>query len=178
MDKARPVDILGDMMTEQATPAIGTKYPLLFTYRDTLFGNGFVVEVQAMNGRALCVREGDEFWIYGINPGGMAAHGENPDTAHAAFRKTFSNILVDLALDAQSLEDFQASVRQFFEETNVGYEPEWREAVSAVQRGDVTLEGIPVVPANSPRTISVSMKQVERLTAQDNSPNLQYLLAA
>lgn len=166
-------------MTEQAvSPAIGTRYPLLFTYRDTLFGNGFVVEVQATNGRALCVHESDACWIYGINPGGMAAHGEDPDAAHAAFRKTFSHILVDLALSSDNFDAFQVAVRTFFDETNEGYEVEWRQAISAVQRGEVSLEGIPTVPANSPRSIAVSMKQVEKVTPQDNSANVQYLLAA
>jgi hypothetical protein len=168
------------MMTEQAaSPAIGTKYPLLFTYRDTLFGNGFVVEVQATNGRALCVRESDdEYWVYGINPGGMAAHGEDPDAAHSAFRKTFSHILVELAQGCNSFDEFQATVQTFFNETNEGYEAEWRKALRAVQSGEVSLEGIPTVPANSPRTIVVSVKHVEKITPQDNSANVQYLLAA
>ena len=52
------------------------RYPLLFTYRDTLFGTGLLLEVQVVNGRALCVKEAeDEYWVYGVNPGGMAAHG-------------------------------------------------------------------------------------------------------
>lgn len=165
-------------MTEEVAPAIGTKYPLLFTYRDTLFGNGFVVEVQAVNGRALCTREEDAFWVYGVNPGGLAACGEDPLTAHTAFRKTFSSILIDLASASGSFEDFQSAVKQFFDETNPGYEQEWNASLSAVQRGDVKLVGVPVMPANSPRAVYVSMKQVEKLTAQDNSANLQLLLAA
>ena len=165
------------MMTAQA-PAIGTQYPLLFTYRDTLFGNGFLVEVQGINGRALCVRESDEYWVYGINPGGIAAHGDTPDAAHAAFRKTFSHVLVDLALGSDSFEVFQKSVYDFFEDTNPGYEAEWQQAIHAVRRGEVSLEGIPIVPANSQRTIVVSVKLVENVTPQDNSANVQYLLAA
>jgi hypothetical protein len=167
------------MMTEQAAPAIGTQYPLLFSYRETFFGNGSVLEVQATNGRALCVRESeDEYWVYGINPGGLAAYGVNPDAAYAAFRKTFSHVLIDLAQASGTFEQFQADVQTFFDDTNPGYELQWREAVRGVQRGDVTLEGIPVVPANSPRTIAVSVKQVEQVTPQDNSANVQYLLAA
>jgi hypothetical protein len=167
------------MMTEQAPPAIGTQYPLLFTYRDTLFGKGFLVEVQATNGRALCVRESDDdYWVYGINPGGMAAHGADPDAAHQSFRRTFSHILVDLANSSASFDEFQASVHRFFEDTNEGYEVDWRNAIQGVQRGDVSLEGIPTVPANSPRTITVSIKQVAEVTPQDNSANVQYLLAA
>jgi hypothetical protein len=137
------------------------------------------VEVQATNGRALCVRESDdEYWTYGVNPGGMAAHGEDPAAAHAAFRKTFSHILVDLAQGADNFDAFQAAVQTFFNETNEGYEAEWRHAIHGVQRGEVALEGIPTVPANSPRSITVSIKHVEQVTPQDNSANVQYLLAA
>ncbi len=166
------------MMTATSLPAIGTRYPLLFSYRDTLFGNGFLVEVQAVNGRALCVREEDEYWMYGINPGGMAAHGEDPEAAHNAFRKIFSSILIDLASSAASFDEFKSAVGRFFEDTNEGYAQEWNASLEAVQRGDVKLEGIRVMPANSPRSITVSMKQVHQVTAQDNSANLQYLLAA
>ena len=167
------------MMTEQASPAIGTKYPLLFTYRDTLFGNGFLVEVQAVNGRALCVKESDdEFWVYGVNPGGMAASGNTADAAHTAFRKAFSHILIDLAHDSDSFEAFRTAVARFFDDANPGYEAEWQTATHAVRRGEVALDDVPVMPANSPRSIAISIKQVEMVTAQDNSANLHYLLAA
>ncbi|MEQ1759428.1 MAG: hypothetical protein ABL986_13990 [Vicinamibacterales bacterium] len=166
-------------MTDNAPAAIGTQYPLLFTYRDTLFGNGFVVEVQAVNGRALCVREAeDEYWVYGINPGGMAAHGVDAAGAHGAFRKAFTDILVDLAHESSNFDEFQAAVQTFFDDTNKGYEADWKQALPAVQRGEVSLEGIETVPANSPRSIAVTVKQVELVTPQDNSANVQYLLAA
>ena len=136
------------------------------------------LEVQAINGRALCVHEDDEYWVYGINPGGMAAHGPTPEDAHTVFRKTFSHILIDLAQEADSFDAFEAAVRTFFNDTNEGYAVEWRDALAAVKRGQVFLEGVPVMPANSPRSIVVTMKQVEQVTPQDNSANLQYLLAA
>jgi hypothetical protein len=163
-------------MTAPTTPAIGTKLPFLFTYRDTLFGNGFIVEVQATNGRALCVYEAEGCWMYGINPGGMSALGDDPTTAHAAFRRTFSNILVDLALESPSFEAFQHAVSKFFDETNEGYEPEWVEAVQAVRKNEVHLEGIPRAPANSARMIRVEIKEV--VSAEDNRANFQPQLAA
>ena len=159
--------------------AAGTRYPLLFTYRDTLFGTGLVFEVQVTNGRALCVKEGeDEYWFYGVNPGGMAAYGDSPDAAHTAFRRAFSHILIDLANEAQGFDAFQAAVETFFSETNPGYEAEWQQAIAAVRRGDARLDGVPIVPAGSPRTISVTVKQVDQVTPQDNRADLQYLLAA
>jgi hypothetical protein len=164
------------MMTETPSTAIGSSIPLLFTYRDCLFGNGFVVEVKANFGRALCVHESDGFWMYGVNPGAMAAFGDDPDAAHAAFRQTFSNILKELALEANSFEEFRALVDKFFADTNPGYERDWFRAVDAVRRNEVDAEGLPRVPADSPRTIEVSMKKI--FNAADNAANLQLARAA
>ena len=66
----------------------------------------------------------------------------------------------------------------FFGDTNPGYEAEWQQAIAAVRRGDIALEGVPLVPADSPRAITVTVKEVEKVTPQDNSAHLQYLLAA
>ena len=99
--------------------------PFLFSYRSTLFGNGFIARVEAKNGRALCASEIDGFWMYGLNPGGMAARGDDPVSAHAAFRRTFSNVLVDIAKEAGTFEQFRDAVHAFFDETNEGYEQEW-----------------------------------------------------
>ncbi len=163
-------------MTATPTPAIGMAIPLLFTYRDCLFGNGFVVEVKATNGRALGVQESDGFWMYGVNPGAMAAFGENPDAAHAEFRATFSSILKDLALEANNCGEFQALVNQFFNDTNPGYERDWSRAVDAVRNAEVDAEGIPRAPADSPRRIEVSIKEV--FSAADNEAKIQLKRAA
>ena len=164
------------MMSEQ-TPAIGAKLPFLFSYRDTLFGNGFVVHVEARNGRALCVREGDGWWMYGVNPGGMAAHGDDPHAAHAAFRKTFSDVLLDIATDTRSFDEFRAQVEAFFEATNAGYEPEWREAAAAVRAGRINRHGFSVTPADSPRSVAVTLKSADNVSAIDNVAALTAELA-
>lgn len=163
-------------MSETIAPALGTAIPLLFTYRDCLFGNGFVVEVRAENGRALCVHESDGFWMYGVNPGAMAAYGADVTQAHYEFRAMFSSILKDLASEANSLEEFQALVGQFFNDTNPGYEREWSLAVQAVRRNEVDAEWLPRVSAESPRSVSVSMKQY--FSASDNEANLELAEAA
>jgi hypothetical protein len=163
-------------VTREDLPPVGSRVPLLFSYRDTLFGNGFIVEVSAKNGRALCVREADGFWMYGINPGGMAAVGEDPDSAHAAFRKTFSNILIDLVMDSENFEAFRAEVVRFFGETNAGYEPEWYSAVQAVRDKQVHVVGIPALPADSPRDVTVEIKSAFR--AADNRADLEARIAA
>lgn len=160
------------MLETQAITAI----PLLFTYKDTLFGNGFVAEVQATNGRALCVKEGDEFWMYGLNPGGMSAGGADPTAAHAEFRKTFSNILVDIAIASENFASFKATVEEFFNESNDGFEADWQKAVQAVRSGAVRVVGLEQAPADSPRHISVELKTA--VVAADNRTAFESAIAA
>lgn len=157
-------------------PEVGYKVPIFFTFRNTVFGNGFAAEVCAQYGRALGVVESDGVWLYGINPGGMAAHGADPDDVHRAFRHTFSNILVDLAAEARNFAEFAAAVRSFFDETNEGYVADWAEAVVAVRQGDVQAPTLKRVNADSQRSITVSEKH--DFTAADNRPKLRATMAA
>ena len=125
-------------MTEKISPAIGTAIPLLLNFREVLFGNGIVVEVHGFNGRALCVQESDGCWIYGVNPGGMAAFGESDVIARREFRQMFSGILREIATEANSFDQFHALVRAFFEDTNKEYEKEWLEAVDVVRKATLS----------------------------------------
>jgi hypothetical protein len=162
------------MAMSESLPPVGSRIPLLFSYRDAIFGNGFLVEVAATNGRVLCGREEDGFWMYGVNPGGMSAVGANPDDAHVSFRRTFSKILVDIASEANDLDEFRHLAQEFFDQTNHGYEAEWLAAVDLVRADKITATGIPKAPAESKRSISIELKQI--FNVQDNraqfSPNI------
>ena len=81
-----------------------TRYPLLLGFRDLIAGNGFVASV-ALNGRALLVDEDDGFWMYGVNPGGLAAGGSTAAEALAEFRKDYRLVLFDIATEAEGFED-------------------------------------------------------------------------
>lgn len=150
--------------------------PLLFSYRDTVFGNGFAAEVVAVNGRALFVEEDGEFWFYGVNPGGMAAADSTPDAAHAAFRARFRDVLSDFAAAASTFDEFRDEVERFFHATNEPTERDWMAAVDAVRAGKVSAEGIPQKPAGSPRSVTVQKKDV--FTARDNDAELLRAVAA
>lgn len=150
--------------------------PLLFSYRDTVFGHGYVAEVVAVNGRALLAEENGEWWFYGVNPGGIAAFGSSPDEAHAAFRARFRDVLSDFAAAVTTFDEFRRDVERFFIETNEPTAQDWQTAVEAVRAGRVSVEGIEQKPATSPRSISVMMKHV--FTARDNEPELLRTVAA
>ena len=83
-------------------------YPITFTFRDDVNGVGFLARVTAC-GRALIVNEGDGWWLYGVEPGGMAASGETASDAHIRFRRAFTKILFDIAGDARDLSRIRAS---------------------------------------------------------------------
>src|SRR5262245_11297759 len=102
-----------------------TRYPLLFGFRDLVAGNGYVAGVGITNGRALLVDEGDGFWMYGVNPGGVAAGGKSLGEAQAEFRTAYKSVLFDLAAEARSFEAFKAEVERFVQETNNPTLAEW-----------------------------------------------------
>jgi hypothetical protein len=140
----------------EATPS---RLPLLFSYRDTLFGPGMIIEVRVQNGRALYVEEADGGWLYGVNPGGMAAPGASLADAHQAFRQTFSQVLVDLILDARSAAEYRAAVERFVHETNDAYAAEWRAAVEAVRALRSNPTALAKAPADSPLQVDVVVRQ-------------------
>ena len=157
----------------ETTPS---RLPLLFSYRDTLFGPGMIIEVRVQNGRALYVEESDGGWMYGVNPGGMAAPGASLEDAHQAFRETFSKILVDLVLDAKSADEYREAVERFAHETNEAYGSEWLEAVEAVRAMAIHATVWPTSPADSPFRVDVLVRQQAHVT--DNVAESDAVVAA
>jgi hypothetical protein len=167
------------MMTDvTTTPAIGTKLPLLFNFREALFGSAKVVEVRIENGRALCVQEADGTWMYGVNPGAMAATGEDTVDARRAFREMFSNILKDFVRESDSFEQFRDLVTGFFHDTNPGHEIEWREAVENVRRGLVHVGDLQKASADSRPSVTVEIKELAQVLPADNEADLELAQAA
>lgn len=135
-----------------------THYPLLFGFRDLVAGNGFIAGVD-LRGRALLADEGDGFWMYGVNPGGIAAGGANAGEARSEFRVMYRSVLFDIAAEAKSFNEFQLQVQQFVEETNSPTAAEWEEAVSSVRSGKVKADWLPKRKAES--TIGVQVILLE-----------------
>lgn len=143
------------------------QWPFLVTLRETVFGNGFLAEVVA-HGRALGVAEGDGIcWLYGVNPGALAACGKTGAEAQFNFAHEFKLVLHDIANDAANFDSFRSQVEQFFRETSE--EDAWLKAVEEVRAGKVTVdEKMPRKPAETPRTILVMKVDVGAFTASAN----------
>lgn len=116
------------------------RFPLIFGYRDLVSGNGYMAGV-ATQGRALVVEEGDEdFWIYGVNPGGIAGGGATQAAAHEDFRRMFKAVLYDIAEEAQSFEEFKHQVEESFFDVNRHMEEEWLAATRELSVADESLD--------------------------------------
>lgn len=112
-------------------------YPQLFGFRRLVLGDGFVAGVQ-MSGRGLLVEEGSEgFWMYGVNPGSAAGHGEDRAEAVADFRERLWSVLVDLAGEAEDFDGFRSLAEEFFYAVDEAEEERWEQAVLAVREGRV-----------------------------------------
>ena len=133
-----------------------THYPLLFGFRDLVAGNGFIAGID-LSGRALLADEGDGFWMYGVNPGGIAAGGAGAGEAQAEFRRMYTSVLFDIAAEAKDFREFERQVRQFVEETNTPTAAEWDEAVASVRNGKVDADWLPKRKAESPIGVKVTL---------------------
>lgn len=133
-----------------------THYPLLFGFRDLVAGDGFIVGVD-LSGRALLADEGDGFWMYGVNPGGIAAGGASAGEAQAEFRVMYRSVLFDIAAEAKDFAEFERQVKQFVEEVNAPTAAEWDEAVSNVRSGKVDADWLPKRKAESRIGVTVAL---------------------
>jgi hypothetical protein len=130
------------------------RYPILFSRRELIEGDGFIAAV-GVSGRALLFDEDGESWVEGVNPGGFAAKGASPSEALAAFCEEFRLVLFDIASESGAFEGFKEEVEKFFHETNDTALREWETAVSEVRQGKITVDWLDRRPAESPLTIDV-----------------------
>lgn len=155
------------------------QYPLLFTFQDKVSGEGFLAGV-TVHGRGLAVEESDGWWMYGVQPGDLSAGGATFMEAQREFRKAFTAILFDIAEDAKDIKTFRAEVGRFFKGINRPTEQEWQAAVLEVRAGKITAEalskGLPMKPANSPRSVQVKLLRI--FTPKDNVLEPQMAVAA
>jgi hypothetical protein len=155
-----------------------TYYPVMFTFRDAVSGNGFLSGV-TVSGRATLVREADgKWWMNGVRPAAITEMGSTAPEAFANFRNAYRALLFDFAADAKNHADFKGAVERFYHEGDAEEENIWASAVEAIRNGDVAIEApFTELPKESPerRPAGVSVEQLnetKRYTAADNVPDL------
>src|SRR5713226_9647560 len=71
-------------------------YPLVFTFNDTVSGNGFLAGV-TITGRAVMAKEDEFWWMSGVRPAALTAKGETAAGSYLEFRRSFTSVLFDTA---------------------------------------------------------------------------------
>lgn len=111
---------------------------MLYSLRELVHGEGFVARVE-LDGRALATEEdAGEWWVYGVNPGAIAASGQTLQEAFAALQASFRAYLVDCAASEPSFETFKEEVELFLHETDSEALDDWDKALKAVRAGVAT----------------------------------------
>lgn len=157
-----------------------SRWPFLITFRENVFGNGFLADVRGQ-GKALGVCEGEkDFWLYGVNPGALAAGGETGTEAHFRFVQEFKTVLYDIAEGAKDFNEFQREVEKFFHESNSETSMAWQAAVQDIKdgRGAAADPTLPRKPAETPVSVTVSPLDMSALNASENALELGRALAA
>ena len=145
------------------------RLPLLFTFKDQVYGDGFLADIEAQ-GRVLEVRGPEEeegVWMNGVQPGGIAEGGEDDYKARVAFKKTYKAVLFDIASEAKNFNAFKREVEKFFNEVCRPIEKEWLDAVKRVREENYTEEGLQKKHAGKTE-VKVIVKRVH-LTHENNT---------
>lgn len=137
-------------------------YPLMFTFRDVVSGDGFLAGV-TVSGRALMVHEDGKWWAYGVRPAALAESGNTPQEAFASFRNRYRLVLFDIAAEAPNFLAFNQDVDQFYYEKDEDEENRWETAFAAIRTGQVAPEPpFDTLPKEAPETRPTHIS-VERL---------------
>ena len=155
-----------------------TYHPLLFTFRDTVSGDGFLGGI-TLSGRALMQEEDGKWWVYGVRPGALAESGDTPQEAFSHFRNRYKEVLFDIAQEERTFEAFKQEVERLFYEPDEEEERRWEDALVLVR----SCKGTPPEPFSSlpreqpekrPSAITVERldRQGKRFTPSDNVPDL------
>jgi hypothetical protein len=157
-------------------------YPVMFTVRDTVSGNGFLAGV-TLSGRALMVYEDDKWWVYGVRPGAIAGSGKTPQEAFHDFRERYKMLLFDYATEVEDFGSFKKDVESFYGQPDTEEEARWTAAFQAIRDGNIVVEApftdLPKEnPQKRPTGISIiPLHEVKRFSATDNIPD-SYTFAA
>jgi hypothetical protein len=159
-----------------------THYPVMFTFRDAVSGNGFLAGV-TLYGRGLMTHEDGLWWVYGVRPGAIADCGQTPGEAFAKFRSRYTGVLFDIAAESLTFESFRHDVERFYYQPDHEEEQRWESAFLALREGHVIPEKFFAElprenPEGRPTQIAIArLDEMKRFRPTDNVPD-KYVMAA
>lgn len=145
-------------------------WPLLFTYKSRVFGNGYIAEIE-MSGRLLAELEMEGVWLYGVNPGAVAVGAATLATANVDLHKALAGVFADFAEESTTFADFANVVEKFFNATDAESVTEWQHAVARM-KASTTIEapaGLPIKDAVKTKVfVRVAEQSTDTITSADN----------
>jgi predicted RNase H-like HicB family nuclease len=170
-------------MTEETVDLQG--HPIIITLQDAVAGNGFLARIK-LSGRTLMRHEDGKWWMYGVQPSGVAASGNNVAEAFLNFRNRYQAILFDIAAESKDFSAFKQEVENFFNEADTDNEDErmWNESLKAIRSKSCYVpDEFAELQRKSPEAIPVgiAIERVEdqkKLTPEDNHADGYYIAKA
>ena len=140
----------------------------MISLQDAVTGDGFVARI-TLSGRTLIKLEDDgKWWMYGVQPAGIAASGSNIDEAFLRFRTGYKEILSDIAQESRDFAAFRDEVERFFSEPDVDDEDArlWDYSLETVRSANCQLpapfSGLPrQTPESHPFSIEIERVDTE-----------------
>jgi hypothetical protein len=133
-------------------------WPLFMNCRVPVSGNGFRAGV-TIKSRGLLVLEddgdGEEYHLYGVNPGGLCSRGATPEEANNDFMVTLRAAMFDIADEAADFNDFKLQVESLLAATNDFYEKRWQESLALVRKNALNLPGAPRESGDTQPSVTV-----------------------
>lgn len=144
-------------------------WPLIFTYRGTILGNGFLAEI-SLQGRVLACPESEGVWVYGVNPGAIAISAPTLAATNVELRDTLTRLFIDFAEEAKTFDGLKTTIERFMEESDADSHEAWEAARREVREGRV------MAPSDLRRETDdsvryfaeVTEKPLNAVTPQDN----------
>ena len=132
------------MIAEWREEGIEMIYPLVFGFRTSVLGEGWVAGVEVC-GAAVVTKETDgEYIAHGLKPGGVAGVGSTVTEAYLAYKEEVETVLYDMAEDVP-FDAFREGVLEFFDSADAWGEGKFAEGRLMVAAGKVD-STLPVEP--------------------------------
>ena len=143
-----------------------TEYALYLETGGPVFGEGSTLA--RMRGRMLAVRTRSGFDLYGVNPGGAAVFGSTLNEAYAKFVEELRLVLVDIAAEGGSFDDFRREARTLFATTGSVTAARWEAARAKARRGEIDT-GLGLRIERDDPDLGIDIELLEEVTAAANA---------
>lgn len=141
-------------------------YPIILRFDVNIVAPAGFAALVVIAGRALAMEADGEFWMDGVNPGGLTADGSTLHAAASAFRKTVELVIDDIADEAANFIEFRQGVEHFFYEVDSQTADAWTLAREGVKSGAVKVEGLLSEPASAPAVIVLEMERRRKVVPE------------